>query len=189
MIKGMITLASYGAFSGGGFGEVLSQFEQLGVFSYVLPFLLIFAIVFGIMEKSKIFDNKGLNSVIAISIGLLALQFEFVPEFFSIILPRVGIGLSVLLGILILLGLALPSEKWVNYALVGIAAVITIAVLVSTGDYFGYGALDFVREHSIFVLFIGVIVLIVVAFSKGSGGGSQGTSAPSPMFAFQPQPQ
>ena len=46
MINGVF-LQSFGFF-GGGFGNLLSQLEQLGFFSYVLPFLLIFALVFGI---------------------------------------------------------------------------------------------------------------------------------------------
>ena len=101
MIAEVIFLQSFG-FSGGSFGNVLSQWEQLGVFTYVLPFLLIFALIFGILQKVKIFqESKGINAVIAVSTALMALQFNFVPLFFSDIFPQLGIGLSiVLIGIM-----------------------------------------------------------------------------------------
>src|SRR3990167_5223415 len=98
MFNGVIFLATYG-FNGGTFGNLLSQWEQLGVFSYVLPFLLIFALVFGILMRTKIFEeNKGINGIIALSTALMALQFNFVPIFFSDIFPKLGIGISVILA-------------------------------------------------------------------------------------------
>lgn len=40
--------------------------------SFILPFLLIFAIVFGVLEKSKVFGSaKQLNAIIAFAIGLI----------------------------------------------------------------------------------------------------------------------
>jgi len=40
--------------------------------NFILPFLLIFLIVFGILEKTKVFDsNKQLNAFIAFVIGLI----------------------------------------------------------------------------------------------------------------------
>ena len=34
--------------------DVLNTWADLGVFSYVIPFLLIFAVVYAILEKTKI---------------------------------------------------------------------------------------------------------------------------------------
>ena len=74
-------------------------------------FLLIFAVVYGILSTMNIFSkgdkNKGVNAVIAIAVGLLALQWDYVPEFFSVIFPYAGIGISILLVALILMGLFL----------------------------------------------------------------------------------
>ena len=119
-------------FSGGSFGSVLSQWEQLGVFSYVLPFLLIFALIFGILQRVKIFnESKGINAVIAVSTALMALQFNFVPVFFADIFPQLGIGLSVVLLGLILTGLFTDSNlTWMGMGLGG------IIFLVIIGNYF-----------------------------------------------------
>ncbi len=134
-------LLQFAGFYGGTVGNLLAYWEQAGVFSYVLPFLLIFAVVFGILMKIKVFgDNKGLNAVIALVIGLLALQFDLVPVFFSEIFPRVGVALSILLVLIILLGLFFDKKdnKVINYGLLAVAVIIFITVLVKTTGYLGW---------------------------------------------------
>ena len=95
--------ATYGYY-GGAIGDVLNQWEQAGFFSYVLPFLLIFALVFGILSSIQVFkENRAIDAIIALVVGLMALQFEMVPIFFAQVFPRLGVALSVILVILILL--------------------------------------------------------------------------------------
>ena len=97
LIEGISSLA---------FGNLLYTLEQGDFFTYVLPFLLIFAIVYAILEKTKILgDNKGIVSIIAIAVGLLALQFGEVTRFYEIIFPELGKWLAVMLVFVILLGL------------------------------------------------------------------------------------
>lgn len=131
----------FGGFYGGDVGNLLSYWEQLGVFSYVLPFLLIFAIVFGILMKIKVFgDNKGLNAVIALVVGLLALQYDLVPIFFSEIFPRVGVALSILLVLIILIGLFFNTNdnKVINYSLLAVGVIMFLSVLIKTSGYLGW---------------------------------------------------
>ncbi|MEK6827230.1 MAG: hypothetical protein AABX99_01980 [Nanoarchaeota archaeon] len=100
MFKEMIFLQSASAFPSGVLGDLLAKWEQAGFFSYLLPFLLIFALIFGILLKLNIFkDNKMVNGIIALSVSLMSLQFGFVPDFFSQIFPRVGVGLAIILAI------------------------------------------------------------------------------------------
>jgi hypothetical protein len=140
MIEKILAL-QFGGFYGGDIGNLLSYWEQMGFFSYILPFLLIFALIFGILTKTKIFkDNKPVNAIIALAIGLLALQFDFVPLFFSEIFPRLGIGLAVILALLILVGLFAPSksEAWTHWIFFGAAFIIFIVVLVQTFGWLGW---------------------------------------------------
>ena len=86
MLRGLI-LASF-SFEGGTIGDFLSVWEQAGFFSYLLPFLLIFALVFGILTQIQLFrENKAINAIIALVVGLISLQFPMVPQFFSEIFP------------------------------------------------------------------------------------------------------
>ena len=64
--------------------NIFAYWEQIGVFSYILPFLMIFALVFGILMRMGIFkENKAVSAIVALAVGLLSLQFDFVPRFFS----------------------------------------------------------------------------------------------------------
>src|SRR3989344_2867821 len=107
----VIAFLASGSFFGGGFGEILAKWQEIGVFSYILPLLLIFALIFGILTKMSLLgDNKAVNAIIALAVGLMSLQFDFVPRFFSEIFPRLGIGLAILLVLLILTGLFWSNE-------------------------------------------------------------------------------
>ena len=146
MLELFSSLASYGFFGGGTFGNVLAQWESLGVFSYLLPFLLIFALVFVVLSNIALFkDNRGVNAVISLAVGLLSLQFQFVPIFFSEIFPRFGMGLAIVLVFVIMGGIFIPSDskgfKWL-FAIIGlaIAAVVVAKSLLSYGWYTGSGA-------------------------------------------------
>ena len=131
MFEEILFSASYGFFQGGGIGDLLNYFEQAGFFSYVLPFLLIFALVFVTISNMKLFgENKGVSAVIALCVGLLALQFNVVSLFFSEIFPRVGIALSIMLAVMIILGLFIdPDQKWTKYMLLGMAFITLFIVL------------------------------------------------------------
>ena len=157
----MLTL-QFGGFYGGDIGNLLSYWEQIGVFSYVLPFLLIFALVFGIMNQIKIFEqNRAINGIIALVVGLLALQFDFVPIFFSEIFPRLGVGLAILLVAMILMGMFAPNRTWVTYTFFGIAAIIFLVVLVKTVGWLGWQSSFFWYNYGGAIIGIGIILVII----------------------------
>lgn len=170
MLESLLSF-QFGGFYGGNIGSLLATWEQAGVFSYVLPFLLIFAIVFGILMKIKVFgDNKGLNTVIALVIGLLALQFELVPIFFSEIFPRVGIALSVILTLLILVGLFLdPDNKAVNYGLLGVGVIIFLVVLIKTAGYLGWSSFYLWYANWPTILLVGGVIAVIAAVIASTG--------------------
>jgi len=166
-----------GGFYGGSIGNMLLSWEQAGFFSYVLPFLLIFAIVFGILTKIKLFgaENKGLNAVVAIVVGLLSLQFSFVPIFFSEIFPRMGIGLSVILAVFILVGLFLPSQSETssNWLMLAVGVIVFLVVITKTFGYLGYGT-----EIPYFVStnLPGIVMVILVIVAVGAVIGTRRTT-------------
>ena len=187
MIEAIISLASYG-FIGGSVGEVLQQWEQLGFFAYVLPFLLIFALVFGILNQIKLFqDNKAINGVIALSVGLMSLQFDLVPRFFAEIFPRLGVGLAILLVIMILAGMFIdPKKAGIMYTLLGIGGIIAVVVLVQTSGSVGwYSGFWWSNNWPLImgVVFILAVIGIIV------GGSSPKPSEPYNSFWPGPAPK
>lgn len=162
--------------------EVLNMWDSYGVFSYVLPFLIIFAVVFGILQKSKIFgepkDVKGINAVLAVAIGFTSLQFDFVSTFFATIFPRFGVGIAILLVLIIFLGLILdPSNTHENNSLKVLGWLIGVLVVLWSlsqwnfwGDSFGLGywLQDYFWSIVVLVLIVGGIVVVMKSDKQGS---------------------
>jgi hypothetical protein len=169
MLEEMITFATASAFPSGVLGDLLSKWEAAGFFSYLLPFLLLFALVFGILTKVQIFkDNKMVNGIIALAVALMALQFDFVPNFFSQIFPRLGIGLSIILGLMIIVGLfADPKSPAVNYVLLGIGVVTIGIIIVQSAGAVGWQSGQWWEDN--WQMIVGALVLFVlVAIIIGS---------------------
>ena len=158
-------------------GSLLSWWESMGVFDYLLPFLLIFAVIYGILEGSKILSgNKGVNIVIGIVIGLLALRVGFVQRFFTEAFPRLGVGIAILLILLILTGLFIgPGKNLKVMAWIFIAVGIVIGVIVIAQSFgsFGWGGDWFEGDLAFWiisaVLIIGLIVVVVMGKAKDTG--------------------
>jgi len=167
-------MAWYGGYSGGQIEDVLSKAEQAGIFAYVLPFLLIFALVNGILTRMGLFnENKAINPIISFVVGLLALQFGFVSSFFAEIFPRLGIGLIIILVILIIVGLFVdPTKPGIMIALLVIAAVIVAVILVQSSIAEGSSVGYWFQQHWVTIVWI-VVIITVIAIIAGASSGRE----------------
>src|SRR3989338_927294 len=167
--------------------DVFYQLENLAFLDIVLPFLLIFAVVYGILTWMNIFgDNKAVHVIIAIVLGLLSVRLPFFSQFLAEISPRLGVGLTILLGLLILVGLFTPdkSRGVISWILFAVGAVIFIIILVQSGNVlgqYGYGSGYFSEQIIGWVVMVAILIGVIVAIvaGKGSGDGSKG---PAPLF-------
>ncbi|MFA6023026.1 MAG: hypothetical protein WC781_02985 [Candidatus Pacearchaeota archaeon] len=155
-------------------GVILQQWADLDIFYYALPFLLIFALVFAILEKVKIMgkeaDNRGISAVIAIAVGLMALQFDSVPRFFQIIFPKLGIALSILLVGLILMGLFMDYTKHQGAAYIFLAfgGVATLVIILNSFEEYSWWGGGFWQENmSAIVAGIIIVIFILVVITSG----------------------
>ena len=170
---GVLTLASYGLIGGGSIGNFLFQLENLGVFSYVLPFLMIFAVVYAILSKTSFLGkSNAVNVILSLAVGFMALQFDFVPYFFSEIFPRMGVLLSIILVAIILIGLFFDFRKKGTKVFFGILALIGFIVIVlqSFSEAFPWGGNLFsgsfwwwLEDHLAIVLTIALVIIGVAA--------------------------
>lgn len=99
----------------------MATFLDIGLaqhFSVIFPVLLVFVIVFALLEKSKIFgENKGLHSLIALCVALMMLFSPGVVQVISVMAP--WFVLMVLLIVFFMLLLMSFGTKWdaiANYA-------------------------------------------------------------------------
>ena len=164
--------------------DILAQLQSLGLYEIVLPFLLIFTIVFAILEKTQIFgkDKTKINMVISLILGLLIVnQFEIVDKL-NLFLPKISLFIVVAVMFLVLLGVfgAKTSEGF-SGILLGIAAIVSLVVIYwALTPYIG---LDFYgpswRESWVynnsgalsFLIIIGIIIWAVVSPPKTGASG------------------
>lgn len=134
---------------GGVFFEPLSllqlyyQWEAAGIFQFLLPALLIFAVIFGILTSTKILgENRGVSILISLVISVIAVRTPLVADFFTVFFPGVGIGVAVLLAALILGGLFIQKgnisifSNIFTWGGIVIALIIVIAVF-NNFNWFG----------------------------------------------------
>lgn len=173
-------MASYG-FGGYTITDILNRWAEFGVFAYVFPFLLIFAIIFGILNKTKILgDNKGVQAVIAVAIGFLSLQNDYVTRFFESIFPYAGMGIAVLIVAIILMGVMFGDEggiDWLKYVFFGIGVIIFLVVVLTSlsdiswwGGSGGYGWGESWPAILSLIILLAIMGFVIFAGKKKGGG-------------------
>lgn len=93
------------------FNTLLIIWKNSGLFNIVLPFLLIFALVFAILEKSKVLGrNRGVYAVIAVVISFFAVSDPTLSSFFAVLFAHASLGFAILLVFVLFLGLFIVKE-------------------------------------------------------------------------------
>ena len=153
--------------------EILQSWQRVGVFDVLLPFLLIFAVVFGITTWINLFGkNKGVNVILAVVIGLMSVRVDYVAKFFSEIFPRLGVGLAVVLSLVILAGMFINDDekKFWAYAF---ASVAFVAWIISVAGSFGaiseFRFASTVSEYASFIIGIVAVIGLIIAVSVAGG--------------------
>jgi hypothetical protein len=140
-------------------GNAIEFLREFGFIDIVLPFLLVFTLVFAILEKSRILGttklsdntevaNKNLNSVVAFVIGLLVVATSNVVGVINESLPKIVLLI-----------------------------VFTLCFLMLIGILFKTGELDFHHQHqTIYFIFMAIFFIGVVLIFLSSIRNEDGTS-------------
>lgn len=150
----------------------------------ILPFLLVFTLVFAVLQKSKILGDgkKQIDAIVALSMGLLVLAFA---EAVGIIIQMtyfVAVALVVILVLMLLLGsFAEPGkffEKFPSglktWMTIVVVLAVVIATMIFTGGWQYVLDLIFISEGSgilVNVIFVAIVigaVVFVLWMDKGS---------------------
>ncbi len=158
--------------------------KALGFYDFVLPWLLSFAIVFGIIDMVGIFSkrsstgviestNKGIEAIIALAFAFYVTLFTPFPGFLSSFFSKLfGNSIIVLSGVLVLLlflgmvGLQ-PNrllKDWGEKLFVGLAVIIALLIFLNAGgSIFGFGGITLVNatDWLTLLVFFGIIGFVI----------------------------
>lgn len=153
---------------------------------FILPFVLVFTLIFGVLEKTKLLGEgkKQLNAIIALVVGLIFVTAIFPKVVVGNLILFLTIALVVMFVILLLWGFVFgeikegftPPDwmKWTLGILIGLAVIIAIIWAVGGSQS---GIIDFLFKQDwsntfwtnfAFVIVI-VIALVLILKNKGSG--------------------
>lgn len=144
--------------------DLYSQWETSGVFDFLLPALLIFAVIFGILTSTGVLGaNRGVNFVIAATSALMAMRLQIVSDFFGLLLPGLGIGVAVLVTVLILSGLFLQKANWRQWMPTFFwgGVVIGLIIVISVLNSFAWFGSVWWQVNWVSVVWVVVIVAIL----------------------------
>ena len=178
--------------------RAIDFFREFGLFDIILPFLLVFTLVFAILEKTKIFGTeedgktprKNLNAMVGFVIGLLVVATARVVSIINKALPNIVLLLVIAVSFLILLGVFVKSgeldfsqkhKKLYLFLLLLIFSGVVLIFLAAMDLESGQSVLDYIIEFILTqwsgAVFGSIVILIVVIlaiwFIVGGGEKSQ----------------
>ncbi len=181
------------------FREILSFFDRLGVYDVILPFLLVFTIVFAILEKTKVFGvekvdskeytKKNLNAMVAFCIAFFVVAsarlVETITEVSSnmVLLLMLSVFFLILVGSFFKEGEVVALEKgpwrWIFMIImfVGIVAIFLWAIKTDDGQpwlewFWEYLGNNF--DSTAVASIIMMIILIAFIYFLVGGNGKSG---------------
>ncbi|MBS3103073.1 hypothetical protein J4458_06555 [Candidatus Woesearchaeota archaeon] len=158
------------------FRGVVDFFGEIGLFDVVLPFLLVFTVVFAILEKTKVFGieeiegkkytRKNLNSIAAFVIAFLVIASARLVEIVTTVSANMVVLLLLVVLFLLLVG-SFYAEGEKSVFLEGgwktlFMAIVFIGIILIFLDALGFleDTLDFLKGGRNEV--VGAIILLVV---------------------------
>jgi hypothetical protein len=100
-------------------GGVLDFFKELGVYDVVLPFILVFTIMFAILEKTKVFGTEGekkftkknLNAMVSFVIAFLVVASSKIVEAITKVSSEIIVLLLLVVFFLMMVGTFYTKEE------------------------------------------------------------------------------
>ena len=181
--------------------KAVDFFKEFGLFDVVLPFLLVFTMVFAILEKTRVLGTeeiggkqvprKNLNTMVAFVVGMLVIAANKVVDAINSALPNIVLLIVILVSFLMLVGSLYKtgemesfSEKHSGWTLFFMIVIFIIIILIFAGSIKktpNQSYLNYIVEYAIenftgtivtSVLFLAV-ALGAIFYIVGIGGGKK----------------
>lgn len=174
------------------FGDIIDNLVRIGFYDVLLPFILVYAVVFAILEKSGIFSKnendkqaKNVNAIIAFVFGLFVVASLQTVRYIQDLIINIVLFIIFILVTLILLGFIFGKDyfdhlfkdadgkvkKSLVWSVASIVVLISIGVLFSVlgiwtwlNDWFN---VDFNSSNLTTAVVVIAIIGVLVWITKG----------------------
>jgi len=149
------------------FRTIAMQWSSIGMFDIILPMILIFVVVYAVLQRTKILlGRKEIDAIVALIISFFVIGNPEVSGFFLPLFSNLALGIIVIVAFLLIMGLisGRPGKQWPNITLWG-GIIIFIWIMSRAADYFsGYNLIfssTWWYSNSYWVIPV-ILILIVV---------------------------
>ncbi len=182
--------------------NALDFLREFGIFDVILPFLLVFAVVFGILEKTRIlgeekvgkeiYPRKNLNAIVAFVFAMLVVAATKIVGVINLALPQISLLVIVALSFLMMIGIFMKPDNtlyekltkgWMTFLMILMFIAVIFVFLGNLPanekqSWLGF-AFDYVVEFWSGTLIATLVLLVVVIWAivyitKGDQGTIQG---------------
>ncbi len=181
------------------FSLIIEKLIDIGFYRVFLPFILVYAVVFAILEKSKIFSGgeaerenvRNVNSVIAFVFGLFVVASIQTVTYIQSLITNIVVFIIFILVVLMLLAFIFGDEYvqllqddhgklkgWVAWTVASIVLIVSLSVLFSVLGVWDYviGLWDEYYDSDVvttgvILLLIGGVIIWITKGDSGSNGG------------------
>lgn len=180
------------------FSLIIEKLIDIGFYRVFLPFILVYAVVFAILEKSKIFSGgeaerenvRNVNSVIAFVFGLFVVASIQTVTYIQSLITNIVVFIIFILVVLMLLAFIFGDEYvqllqdehgklkgWVAWTVASIVLIVSLSVLFSVLGVWDY-VIELWNEYydsevvttGVILLLIGGVIIWITKGDSGSGG-------------------
>ncbi len=174
------------------FPDFFVKIDDMGVLDSLLPFILIFTILFAVLQKTKIIGEgkRQFNTLVALILSLMVViphvtgkypPGQDIVTIMNTALPQVSLVVVAILAALLLIGVFAPGVMFASTGFGGVLALLSVAGVVyifgnAAGFWHGIGIFSFLNDPDtqailIIVLVFGLIIWFVTRDEKQEQGG------------------
>jgi|YelNatPaOPRAMG01_1025707.scaffolds.fasta_scaffold39186_5 hypothetical protein len=168
---------------------IVEFLKNMGVFEFYLPFVILFGLLFGLLEKAKIIPERRINIIIALASAFFIMAYTpagiTLTQFFSNFFTNVAVMMVTLLSLVIMVYLVIPitgkkefpgAAKYIAFLI----AIIVIGIFITSGGLNIFlpqlaqsqaviPGLEIDPQDIIIIILIIIMILVIYFVSKGEG--------------------
>ncbi|MEM5794296.1 MAG: hypothetical protein QXS48_01375 [Candidatus Aenigmatarchaeota archaeon] len=163
--------------------------KNIGVFEFYLPFVILFGLLFGLLEKSKIIPERRINIIIALASAFFIMAYTpagiTLTQFFSNFFANVAVVMVTLLSFVLMIYLIIPitgrkepefpkAAKYIAFLI----ALIVVGIFLTSGGLSIFlpqlaettvpiPGLEIDPQDLVIIILIAITILVIYFVSKG----------------------